>query len=123
MIYISESNVDSSKLPALNSFKLDLKPYKATSDQTNARLQFCHRILYYGLYHAITGHITVLYDPISQMKILDSTTQFMECFSQVLLEKHCLIDKQAHLEANEAEDEEARLTEIKLERECISKLK
>jgi hypothetical protein len=92
-------------LPAYEAFNIKLKPFVPTSDKSNMRLQFCHRLLHIGLYYSSSGHIIPSYDPISQMKIIDTSLQFLNVFSLRLNDKEYLRQTLESLLLKEKEDQ------------------
>ena len=61
---------------------MSLQTFKPTSDKNDRRLQFCHHYVIHGLFYSTSAHLIHQFDPVSQMKLIDSSFEFLKSFSE-----------------------------------------
>ena len=64
----------------------------------------CHQLVINGLLYSLSAHLITLFDPISQMRLIDSALEFLEKFkSKCLIPKDGIRIKQDELLKKEQE--------------------
>ena len=61
---------------------MSLQRFTPTSDKNDKRLQFCHYYVIHGLFSSTSAHLIGQFNPVSQMKLIDSSFEFIKSFSE-----------------------------------------
>ena len=61
---------------------MSLQKFTPTSDKNDKRLQFCHFYVIHGLFFSSTAHLIGQFNPVLEMKLIDSSFEFLKSFSE-----------------------------------------
>lgn len=61
---------------------MKLREFTPTSDKNDKRLQFCHYYVIHGLFYLSSAHLINQFNPVAQMKLIDSSFEFFKAFSE-----------------------------------------
>jgi hypothetical protein len=61
---------------------MKLRAFTPTSDKNDKRLQFCHFYVIHALFYSSSAHLIQQFNPVSQMKLIDTSFEFFKTFSE-----------------------------------------
>ncbi len=77
-----ELKLDSITRDGFKGFKMKLSTFKPTSDKNDRKLQFCHYYFFHALFYISSAHLINQFNPVAQMKLIDSSFEFFKTFSE-----------------------------------------